>query len=190
MLSALEAAFGPGETVRVYSEQRNDVIARLVAGDDHVQPWLKSAAYDTSIGRDLRIAHKRGYFWIAREYEARMGVALPAAPIWVGFNREKFLRSHRSDARRITSEKILVLDVPRCEMLLSDYDGWSKYILAGVCLENESEFISTLTGRTCTCIGRQRRETWQGIFQISEDPKSWQGIVPRFQASWLVDVIE
>jgi hypothetical protein len=112
-LTAFEAAFGPGYTVRVYTSQRNDVANRLAAGELHVQPWLRTAAYDLS-SRGSRVAHKRGYLWMAREYERRMGRPLRAAPVWVSFDVDTMLRMRGPEwyPQRKATERFLRYEWP------------------------------------------------------------------------------
>jgi hypothetical protein len=192
VISSLDAAYGPGATVEVYTSQKNHVAERVLAGERHIQPWAKSAAYDSPFGRGWRVAHKRGYLWMSREYAARMGRPLIAAPVWVGFDLGWMLRL-RSPAfypKRRETERVLALRVPRSELLLSDYDGWSNFVLEGICLDHDASARDITPGARCGCTARRRHESWRGIFKLAADPLEWQGVLDRIEPAWEAKLID
>ncbi len=186
MLYAMERAFGPGDRVTVYSEQRNEVADRLSRGVTHFQPWSSSAAYDKSMGREFCQAHKRGYFWMAREFKLRMGRPLIAAPVWLSFDYETMAPISELYKKRKAIEKIIALEVPRSELLLSMLDPWINRVLAGWCLDEEIPKLRQAP--TCECTGARRRETWARIFDISATPADWQAVVDRIEPAWLTKI--
>jgi len=189
MLDATQPADGVVDFVEVYSAQRNDVVTKLQNGDPHVQSWNRIAAYDSGLGRMSRVAHKRAYFWMASEYRARMGHPLIAAPVWVGFDRENATQHHQLGPRR-TVEKLLVLQVPRTEILISNYAPWESHILWGLCLEHNRDYFEFLERMKCRCTGRRRRESWREIFELPPTDTPLQGVMDRIKPEWLLDVIE
>lgn len=176
MLSALEAAFGPDDVVEVYTSQKSHAVEALRANATHVQAWANTAAYDRP-DRFSRHAHKRAYRWMEREYAER--VHPPAgAPVWVGFDLARTVR-HRRDG------SVLVLRVPRSELLLSMYEPWWQSVLEGWCADHDEHW--GLHDRwPCACTGRRRRESWNRIFDLSGVPTEWQGVLDRIEPQWVV----
>lgn len=177
MLSALESAVGPGDTVEVYTSQKSHVVETLVAGKTHVQKWADTAAYNLP-QRFARHSHKRAYRWMEREYAQRMR-APAGAPIWVGFDLARTVR-HRKDG-----DTVLVLSVPRSELLLSMYEPWWQSVLEGWCADHD-EHWGLHFHWPCRCTGRRRRETWKTIFDLAGSPTEWQGVLDRIEPGWVV----
>ena len=178
----LEAAFGPGQTVQVYSSQEARVIETLRRGATHVQNWMDTAAYDLA-DRFRRRAHKRAYRWMEREFTKRIRKPV-GAPIWVSFDLTGKL------SRQKEGYTILALDVPRSELLLSSYKPWSEDVLDGWCLDHCDEPYGVRLGPPCACTGRRRRESWTGIFDVGGTPADWQGVLDRIEPNWVTKFFE
>lgn len=171
--------------ITVYSEQSLAVAQIVSSGQLHMQPWGNSAAYALA-SKGTANAHKRAYLWMASEFEKRMGRRLPAAPVWVGFDLRKVMSLRNAYRDRKVNERILELSIPRSELLISMYEPWCTQILEGHCI---GDVVPRLNFRgKCSHPGKQRRQTWESIFNLSSDPNHWQGITDRIEPDWLVRV--
>jgi hypothetical protein len=174
---ALDTAFGPGDTVEVYTSQKNRVLDTLRSGETHVQPWANTAAYDLP-DRFRRHAHKRAYLWIAREYAVHIAPPVGAL-VWVGFNLVRTVECRKAD------DAVLILRVPRSILLLSMYEPWWRSVLEGWCTDHDVDW--GLHDRwPCACTGHRRRESWETILTVTGNPADWQGVLDRLEPSWLV----
>lgn len=181
----------PESPVIVYSSQRNAVAAVLEAGLVHRQRRENSAAYDLR-ERGSRHAHRRAYAWMASAYAQRMGHPLVGAPIWVGFDVDIMMRMRSPEwyPERRETERVLRLRIPRYELLLSDYDRWSGFVLEGICLDHDPRRRDITPGAHCICTGRRRRASWDGIFELPKDALHWQGVVDRIEPTWLDHIVD
>jgi hypothetical protein len=192
MESAPTSRLAATQTVTAYSEQSNDVAAKLEAGERHVQPWSESAAYNPRVHRLVRIAHKRGYIWIAKQYELRTGQPLQAAPVWVAFDLETImdLRGPTMFPQRRVDSRVVALEIPHSAVLYSRHFLWTERVLRGVCLHHGESATFNPTGTTCRCTARSRRTSWEGIFSLPDDRSEWQGIVDRIEPTWFRGVLD
>ncbi len=88
------------------------------------------------------------------------------------------------------NERIVHLRVPRSELLLSTYHIWERYVLEGV-----APTMATTTAGTCPAKrARVPRATaaprGKAMFDISDDPNTWQGVLDRIEAAWLVEIVD
>lgn len=188
-VDALRAAFGASGIVEVYTAQRHNVRDKLLRREVHIQPWSASAAHDRELPLLTRINHRRGYLFMAREFERRMGHPLTEAPVWVGFDLEATRGSQALYPQRAQNESILTLAVPFDELLLSTYNPWIYDILDCFCIDRgHKAFGFRFPALRCGCTGRQRRDSWLSIFDLSRNPKEWQGVIDRIEPSWLIAI--
>ena len=177
MLSAFASAFGPGDTVMAYTSQKSHVVETLRADATHVQKWADTAAYNLE-NKFARDCHQRAYRFMEREFTERMGTPR-GAPVWVGFDFTVTAALRKDD------DTVLVLKIPRSEILLSMYDPWSKSVLDGWCVDHDVPWGLHL-GNPCRCPDERRNASWKSIFNVSGPPTDWQGVMDRIDPQWLV----
>jgi len=119
---------------------------------------------------------------MAREYAQRMGRPLTAAPVWLSFDYDKTV-SAQSVWGRETIEQVITVEIPTHEVLFAMHEPWMSNVLEGWCLD---EPVPPLKMRfSCPHAGKERRESWAGIFDLGNDPMCWQGVTDRIEPEWL-----
>lgn len=101
------------------------------------------------------------------------------APVWVGLDLATTVMLRKPD------DFVLVLRVPRDELLLSMYEPWWQSVLEGWCPDHDEHWGLHL-GWSCGCPGKRRRETWKKIFDLAGAPKEWQGVLDHIEPGWVV----
>lgn len=176
----------PANIITVYSAQKKPVTAALLGGQRHVQPWAKSAAYDLP-NRPNRHAHRRAYMWMASQFERRTGQSLQTAPVWLSFDLKTVLHFHNLYTDRNVTENVLELRIPASELLISMYQPCCEQILEGQCTTHRAP-RPNLRLTPCKHRGKVRRQTWEAIFNLSQNPHDWQAIAKHIEPHWLVGV--
>ena len=166
-----------------YTEQDNAVAERLNRGEIHIQPWSDSAAYDSQWPRPRRLAYKRAYFWMARQFKEKMKRPLTAAPVWLFFDYDVMIKLHNIYEDRVKNTTVITLCVPRDEILFSDHELWMKYVLQGYCVGDD---VPSLPAFSCNHTGKQRRATWASIFGEQSELMKMQGTVDRIDPAWVL----
>jgi len=165
------------EQMLLYTVQALEVVERLTSGISHVQPWEKSAACtgtpNDPDGRLYRVAYK----FLAQEFTTRMNAELSGAPVFTSINRE----TARATLHVSGPSRLLTLDVPTSEVLLTNHHFWAWTILSNWCGLHGC-FTDDENGCNAPC----REETWRAaVFEVPQDPAKQQGVLNRIEPSWL-----
>jgi hypothetical protein len=105
-----------------------------------------------------------------------MGVTLSEAPTFTFLDRKKA----GSTLDVSGQSKLLTLDVPASQVLLTDYNFWAWTVLWSWC---------GFHGPGIACETACREESWRAaLFSIPEDPSKQQGILNRLEPGWLKSI--
>jgi hypothetical protein len=166
----------PDDLVRVYSFQ--SIAARDAAEAKGF--WAGDAAF---IDPDFRTP----YAWMIEQMQIRIPGFSGDYPIWA------YLRRPNMRQRRYDEDAVLVVaDVPRKRMLLSDYDGWHNplYFWYWASTQEEMDRLEAAGLQTFGCerdITPEMKKSWEAIFDLSErtDPDviAYNGRLDTVQAT-------
>ena len=170
------------QEIQAFSVQHISVAEKLESGDVHRQPWRRSAAYTGTSGDVHGSSHRRAYLWMASQYAKRMGRRLHSAPIWMTFSM-----THAFGCVKVPGDEVVLeLRIPISEVLVSQYyrspgQKWERVLWGELCCVHDF-------AESCHHVGSRQatRATWEMLFDLSGEPKDWQGIASRLAPEWVV----
>jgi hypothetical protein len=162
-------AKGPDDLVRVYTFQA----AGAVEAASRRGYWTGDPGF-------AQEGYPEAYAWMVRQMAARIPGFSGDYPMWAYLRRPN-MRHHEYDA---TPSFLVVADVPRSRMLLSDYDRWHEPLNVSYLTDTEAEMVALedagLQTYAATRVATpEMQATWEGVFDLSTE-----GWSPEKLAYW------
>lgn len=176
--------------MQLYTAQKPAIIARLLGGEIHIQPWDESAAYQPLPG-DGTLLHRHAYEYLAREYHARLGIPIVGAPIFA----TPHFNTAASALKKKPQAEIITLRAPVDAVLLLDYRFWVLVMLEGKCWEHSWHDTWTAIDPNISKVGRPRSSScsdackeasWSGVFHVPTSAYDRQAIMSCIDPGWVV----